>query len=113
MDTFDLKRLYEGLHAGTELTGVAVVVQTVDGEDGPAVFVVHDVGDERALEAPVVAVLHLLVDDALGVELLGQAVGGLAALEHLLVGDVAGALGVLHDVQADLAQGVLTFSSAM
>ena len=31
----------------------------------------------------------------------------LAALLHLLIGDVAGALGVLHNVHADLGQGVL------
>ena len=36
-----------------------------------------------------------------------QAVRRLTALLHLLIGDVAGALGVLHDVHADLWQGVL------
>ena len=67
----------------------------------------HDVAHQRALEAPVVAVFHLLVDDAVGVELPGQTIRGVPALLHLLVGDVAGALGMLHNVQADLGQGVL------
>ena len=88
MDAFDLQRLHKGLDAGTQLAGIAVVVQTVDGEHRPAVLVVHDVADQRTLEAPVIAVLHLLVDDALGLELLGKAVGRLAALQHLLVGEI-------------------------
>ena len=63
--------------------------------------------DERALKAPIVAVLHLFIDDALGTELAGKAVGGVAALLYLFVGDVAGAFGVLHVVQAELRKYVI------
>ena len=107
MELFDLQRFHKGLHAGAELAGIAVVVQAVDTQHGPIILLVHDVAHQRALEAPVVAVFHLLVDDAVGMELLGQTIRGVPALLHLLIGDVAGALGMLHDVQADLGQGVL------
>ena len=74
MDTFDLKGLDKGLHTGPELTGIAVVVQTVDGKHGPAVFIVHNVADKGTFEAPVVTILHLLINNALCTVFLRQAV---------------------------------------
>ena len=67
----------------------------------------HDVAHQRALKAPVVAVFHLLIDDSVSVILPCQTIRRLTALLHLLIGDVAGALGVLHNVHTDLGQGVL------
>ena len=104
MNTLDLQRLNKGLAAGTQLTGVAVVVQSVDRQDGPAVFLSHYMADECALEAPVVTVLHLLVDDAFRIVLLCEAVCGVTALHDLFVGYVTCALGVLHYMAAKLSE---------
>ena len=107
LDALDLQRFNERLHAGAELSGIAVVVQTVDRKDRPVLLFRHNVADERALKAPVVAVLHLFIDDALGAELAGKTVGGVTALLDLFIGDVAGAFGMLHVVQAELRKYVV------
>lgn len=104
MNALDFQRFNEGLETGTKLTGVTVVVQSVDGQYGPAVFLCHNVADERTLEAPVVAVLHLLVDDTVGLIFLCEAVSGLTTLHDLLVCYVTCALGVIHYMLADLAK---------
>ena len=66
-----------------------------------------DVAGQRALEAPEVAELDVLVDNAVGVELPGQAICGLAALEDLLVGHEARAFARDEVVAADLDESGL------
>ena len=107
MDALDLQRLHKRLEARAELAGGAGVIGPVDRQHRPAHLLVHDMADERALEAPVIAELHLLVDDAVGTELAGKTIRRRAALGDLIVGNVARALGDLHTVAADLRERVL------
>ena len=63
--------------------------------------------DEGALERPEIAELHCFVDDALGIVVLGQLIGNVAALLDLLLAHVARALGDLQVVRADLGKDVV------
>ena len=92
---------------GAELTRRLGVVRTVYSEHGVAVFLILYMAGQRALKAPEVAELDVLVYDAVGVVLPGQPVGSFAALLYLLIRHEARAFACDEIVAADLPEGGL------
>src|SRR5699024_6225900 len=107
LDAFDFQRFHEGLEAGAELARRLGIVRAVYSEHGVAVFLELYVAGQRALEAPEVAELDVLVYYAVGIVLTGEAVGGLAALLNLLIAHKARAFACDEIVAADLPERAL------
>ena len=104
MNALDFKRFNKGLYTGPELTGVAVVIKSVYREYRPAIFIMHNMADKRTLKSPVIAVFHLLINDALSTKFFCQLIGSFTTLQYLLVRDIAGALGDFHIMAAEPKQ---------
>ena len=107
MNLLDLHAFHECLHTGAHLAGGSDVIRAVNGQNGIAVVIVEDVRAEHALICPRVAELDLLVNDAVGLVLLGELIDVFAAADHLGHVHVARALGAVHVLAADLGQRVL------
>ena len=88
----DFQRLNKGLEAGAELADRAESVFFLDGAGGDAELVCENVVREDLFVAPELAELHVLIDDAVGMELIDKALDLAVALVYLLAVHEAGAL---------------------
>ena len=99
--------LHEGLHARAQLTALPRDVGAVDGEDVDAVITRHDLVCDHALIRPVGAELHLLVDRAVGFEVVHELGDVVVAVLDAVQRALARALGVLQIPAAHLRERIL------